>query len=54
VVEEAASDVIAAAQAGGTSEPWTPLFHRFDRSPASCQPDEVQFYDRSPVCTAAL
>jgi predicted ATPase len=21
---------------------------------ASCQPDEVQFYDRSPVCKAAL
>lgn len=62
VVEEAATDVIAAAQAGGTSEPWThPSFidsivalQKQRQIGTSCQPDEVQFYDRSPVCTAAL
>ena len=62
VVEEAATDVIAAAQAQGTFQPWThPSFidvvdnlqkHRQIR--ASYQPDEVQFHDRCAVCTAAL
>ena len=62
VVEEAASDVIAAAQANGTIQPW--MDHSFidvvadlqrDRQiRASCQSDEVQFHDRSAVCTAAL
>ena len=62
VVEEAATDVIAAAQAQGTMEPWKhPSFlddiarlqqDRLFR--AACQPDEVQFHDRSVVCTAAL
>jgi len=62
VVEEAATDVIAAAQANGTVQPWT---HRSfidvvanlqkDRQiRASYQPDEVQFHDRCAVCTAAL
>lgn len=62
VVEEAATDVIAAAQARGISEPWaSPSFidsvvglQRQRQFRALCQPDEVQFYDRSPVCTAAL
>jgi predicted ATPase len=62
VVEEAATDVIAAAQAQGTPEPWThPSFidavanlQRDRQMRASYQPDEVQFYDRSAVCTAAL
>jgi predicted ATPase len=62
VVEEAATDVIAAAQAQGTVEPWThPSFidaiahlQRDRQIRASYQPDEVQFHDRCVVCTAAL
>jgi predicted ATPase len=62
VVEEAATDVIAAAQARGTSEPWTdPLFidviadlQKTRQIRASYQPDEVQFHDRCVLCTAAL
>ncbi len=61
VVEEAATDVIAAALAQGT-EPWThPSFidvvanlQRERQIRASYQPDEVQFHDRCVVCTAAL
>ena len=62
VVEEPATDVIAAAQANGTIQPW--MDHSFidvvanlqrDRQiRASCQAVEVQFHDRSAVCTAAL
>ena len=62
VVEEAATDVIAAAKSRGVSEPWTrPSFideilklQRDRQSRASHQPDEIQFHDRSAVCTAAL
>jgi predicted ATPase len=62
VVEEAATDVIAAAQAQGTLQPWThPSFidviatlQRDRQIRASYQPDEVQFHDRCAVCTAAL
>jgi predicted ATPase len=62
VVEEAATDVIAAARAQGTFQPWThPSFidavanlQRDRQMQASHQPDEVQFHDRSVVCTAAL
>ena len=62
VVEEAATDVIAAEQAQGTPEPWThPSFidtiarlQRDRQIRASHQPDEVQFHDRCIVCTAAL
>jgi predicted ATPase len=62
VVEEAATDVIAAAQARGTSEPWSePSFvdavadlQRRRLIRASSHPDPVQFHDRSIVCTAAL
>ena len=62
VVEEAATDVIAAAQVRGTAEPWRdPSFIDFivnlqrDRQlRASCQPVDVQFHDRCAVCTAAL
>lgn len=62
VVEEAATDVIAAAQAQGTIQPWTqPSFidviaklQRERQIRASFQPDEVQFHDRCVVCTAAL
>ena len=62
VVEEAATAVIAAAQAQGTAQPWTdPSFidliaslQRDRQIRASYQPDEVQFHDRCAVCTAAL
>ena len=62
VVEEAATDVIAAALAQGTVQPWTsPSFidvianlQRDRQIRASYQPDEVQFHDRCAVCTAAL
>src|ERR1700752_2410499 len=62
VVEEAATDVIAAAHAQGTVQPWThPWFidviaklQRDRQIRASCQLDEVQFHDRCAVCTAAL
>jgi predicted ATPase len=62
VVEEAATDLIAVAQAQGTAEPWSyPSFlddvaslQRDRQIRASYQPDEVQFHDRCVVCTAAL
>jgi predicted ATPase len=62
VVEEAATDVIAAAHAQGTDEPWQhPSFldaiarlQKDRQIRASYQPDEVQFHDRCAVCTAAL
>jgi predicted ATPase len=62
VVEEAATDVIAAAQSQGTVKPWThPSFidaianlQRDRQIRASYQPDEIQFHDRCAVCTAAL
>jgi len=62
VVEEAATDVIAAAHAQGTVQPWThPSFidvianlQRDRQIRASYQPVDVQFHDRCAVCTAAL
>jgi predicted ATPase len=62
VVEEAATDIIAAAQAHGKAQPWMhPSFidviatlQRDRQIRASYQPDEVQFHDRCAVCTAAL
>ena len=63
VVEEAATDVIAAAQAHGSLQPWThpswfidavAHLQRDRQIRASHQPDEVQFHDRCAVCTAAL
>jgi predicted ATPase len=62
VVEEAATDVIAAAQARGTAEPWKhPSFideiatlQRSRQLRASHQPERIQFHDRSAICTAAL
>ncbi len=62
VVEEAATDVIALEQALGTAEPWLhPSFidsiaelQRQRQIRAARQPDEMQFHDRSVVCTAAL
>jgi predicted ATPase len=62
VVEEAATDVIALAQARGIEEPWTDS--KFIDAVASLQArrvllacrqaDEIQFHDRSLICTAAL
>jgi predicted ATPase len=62
VVEEAATDVIAVAHAQGTVHPWKhPSFvdciARLQRDRlirALLQPYDVQFHDRSVVCTAAL
>ena len=62
VVEEAATDVIAAAQARGTVEPWRQAsfidvianLQRDRQIRTSYQHDEVQFHDRCVVCTAAL
>jgi predicted ATPase len=62
VVEEAATDVIAAAPAQGTAEPWTaPSFidliadlQKRRQIRASYEPGDVQFHDRCVVCTAAL
>jgi predicted ATPase len=62
VVEEAATDIIAAAQAGGNIEPWKhpsfidqiAMLQRDRQLRASYPPDKIQFHDRSVVCTAAL
>jgi predicted ATPase len=62
VVQEAATDIIAATQAQGTPEPWThasfidavATLQRDRQIRASRQPDEIQFHDRSAICTAAL
>src|SRR5215472_5879847 len=62
VVDEAATALIAAMVAHGEPQAWTrPSFvddivnlQRDRLIRASHQPDEVQFHDRSVVCTAAL
>lgn len=62
VVEEAATDVIALWQAQGIAEPWTHRsfidaitdLQRQRQFRASREPGEVQFHDRSAICTAAL
>jgi len=62
VVEEAATDVIAADQARGIAESWRDVafvdaiveLQKARQVRASHLPDEVQFHDRSVVCTAAL
>jgi predicted ATPase len=62
VVEEAATDIIALAQAQGIAEPWThPSFidsvadlQARRQLRASRQGDEIQFHDRSAICTGAL
>jgi len=62
VVEEAATDVIALAQAEGIAEPWrepgfidriVTLQHQRQALAAGLA-SPVQFFDRSPVCTYAL
>lgn len=62
VVEEAATDVIALEQAKGVAEPWSDpgfidkvvLMQRARAARGQQLPDQVQFHDRSPICTAAL
>jgi predicted ATPase len=61
VVEEAATDIIALRQAQGIAEPWTQAPFIDDitnlqkqRQMRIADVDEVQFYDRSPLCTYAL
>jgi len=62
VVEEAATDIIAVSHACGIAEPWKQSsfidaivdLQRSRQFRASCQPDEIQFHDRSAICTAAL
>jgi predicted ATPase len=62
VVEEAATDVIALERARGVAEPWKhPSFiesiaelQKRRQVRASQESDEVQFHDRSAICTAAL
>lgn len=62
VIEEAATDVIALAQAQGIAEPWKdPSFidsvaylQSRRQLRASCHADDIQFHDRSAICTAAL
>ncbi len=62
VVEEAATDVIALEQAKGVAEPWLePEFidkvANLQRARALCSGhlgEEIQFHDRSPICTVAL
>src|SRR5262245_34825568 len=62
VVEEAATDVIALWQARGVAAPWTHssfidaivALQRQRQVRASHETGEVQFHDRSAICTAAL
>jgi predicted ATPase len=62
VVEEAATDVIAAAHARGTAEPWTASsfidviaeLQKTRQIRTSHEPGDVQFHDRCGVCTVAL
>ena len=62
VIEEAATDVIALAQAQGQAEPWTAPVTFVDtivalqkqRQIRAVKASTVQFYDRSPICTYAL
>jgi predicted ATPase len=61
VVEEAATDIHALRQAQGIAEPWTHPSFIDDitnlqklRQTRIADAAEVQFYDRSPLCTYAL
>ncbi|MFL5690805.1 MAG: AAA family ATPase [Ktedonobacteraceae bacterium] len=62
VVEEAATDVIALEQMNNNPEPWMqPDFidkivrlQKQRQITPSTSPSELQFYDRSPICTYAL
>jgi len=62
VVEEAATDVIALSQARGIAEPWKDSsfidavveLQRLREQRGTLEPVDVQFHDRSVICTAAL
>src|ERR1700722_1596396 len=62
VVEEAATDVIPLEQARGVAEPWRHAsfinsiaeLQRRRQVRRLCDTEEIQFHDRSVVCTAAL
>jgi predicted ATPase len=62
VVEEAATDIIALQQRQGIAEPWTnlsfidavTLLQRERQLSAASQSAEIQFHDRSVVCTVTL
>jgi predicted ATPase len=62
VVEEAATDIITVEQRRGEPEPWRlPTFidrivrlQRRRQVAAATTPSDLQFYDRSPICTYAL
>lgn len=62
VVEEAATDIIALEQAKGIAEPWMHPAFLNQIAALQCQrqlqnsrsPAEIQFHDRSVICTAAL
>lgn len=62
VVEEAATDVIALEHKWGNLEPWRQAdfidkitqLQKKRQIEASALPDELQVYDRSPICTLAL
>ncbi len=62
MVEEAATDVIALWHAQGIADPWTRRafidaiaeLQKRRQLRASWQPGEVQFHDRSVLCTAPL
>jgi predicted ATPase len=62
VVEEAATDIIAVEQAQGIAEPWSRAsfidaivnLQRARQLRAARLTDDLQFFDRSPICTYAL
>jgi len=62
VVEEAATDVIALEHRRGNAEPWMQadfidkivLLQKQRQIEAATPADELQVYDRSPICTFAL
>lgn len=62
VIEEAATDIIALEQAKGVAEPWLHPAFLNQIAALQCQRQiqssrssgEVQFHDRSVICTAAL
>ena len=62
VVEEAATDIITLEQAQGVTEPWSRAsfidaiikLQRARQLRAARLTDDVQFFDRSPLCTYAL
>lgn len=62
VVEEAATDLIALLQARGNPEPWTDVsfidaiagLQKERQLRASSVSADIQFHDRSAICTAAL